>query len=466
MVRRERPDGRAQRAPDRRPRTEAAPHELLRLQRTAGNAAVTRMLQRKIGFELEAGEWKSAWLDQALTEEIESDGYVSDTVKTKPPPARKAFYEKGIVRGTADELPGTRRDVEFVIKEQDESQLETIGTAFDDVHKAYGAMTDQLAADVWIWPEKRLGWSPPDTETWLLDKDDAGETVVQLQATTGIPLDQLSAMIAHLDKDSKQTDDDPRKETSIHPGAHGGLVDAQSVADAAVEKLVRNVPTDSPFKDTGKLTGFVMLMAQMILGGDPGDAVKPAFSYPKAIATILPRTDFVAMLGTLDPLQKDALAQPMGEGGVSRLVYLVQAICKYGDVGDIDKPVLGWSAWKQIDLGMIVPDLTRRAWAEGIVQGADRLSQTGYLTWLQQRSLLGAVEGAESRKKEAGQLDSLGSYHEKMDTGEKDEKLPLVEFRALANGLSLDMTVPEAKAVGLRLAAHVAKLTQRGVKWL
>ena len=47
-----------------------------------------------------------------------------------------------------------------------------------------------------------------------------------------------------------------------------------------------------------------------------------------------------------------------------------------------------------------------------------------------------------------------------------NEDLPLVEFRALVDqAQSLEMTVAEAKAVGLRLAAYVAKLTARQVTW-
>ena len=54
--------------PAKRPQAEPDPpapravEAVLRLQRSAGNAAVGRMLQRKIGFELEAGHWRTAFL--------------------------------------------------------------------------------------------------------------------------------------------------------------------------------------------------------------------------------------------------------------------------------------------------------------------------------------------------------------------------------------------------------------------
>jgi hypothetical protein len=48
-----------------------------------------------------------------------------------------------------------------------------------------------------------------------------------------------------------------------------------------------------------------------------------------------------------------------------------------------------------------------------------------------------------------------------MDKGAKED-LPLVEFRALANQANgMVMTLPEAKAVGVRLAAYVDKLVKR-----
>jgi hypothetical protein len=66
--------------------------ELLRLQRAAGNAAVARRtLQRKIGFELEPGKWKSAWLDRDPQGDEEATGAVPRGVATQPPTARKAL---------------------------------------------------------------------------------------------------------------------------------------------------------------------------------------------------------------------------------------------------------------------------------------------------------------------------------------------------------------------------------------
>src|SRR6478672_6756087 len=99
------------RVPDRAPAPQPVPeHPLLRLQRTAGNAAVARMLtgarrrslQRKIGFELEAGDWWTALLDRPLAQMEQDSGTVSLNAKTRPPDARKAFYEKGNIKGTAD----------------------------------------------------------------------------------------------------------------------------------------------------------------------------------------------------------------------------------------------------------------------------------------------------------------------------------------------------------------------------
>jgi hypothetical protein len=472
MVARDRYPEPAPRALRRRPGEPPVAHELLRLQRAAGNAAVARLvarrtLQRKIGFELEAGKWKSAWLDRDPQGDEEATGAVPHGVATQPPTARKAFFEEGVVRGTADELPGTDRDVEFVITEQDESQPGPIGDAFDKVEQAYDTMASRLSPQHWIWPEKRLGWKPPFDKRWLLDKADNSKTKVQLQATAGIPLDQLAPMFAHLDSQASQATDDPRQEASIHPDVHDNLAFAQAVADAAIEDLQQNHPSEKAFADAAKLRGLLALMAQMIDGGDPRGSTGAVFSYPKAIAAILPRTDFAALFGTLDPLQRQALAVTDSGQTFPRFVELIGTLCYQAGVGDIGKPLLGWSQWGQIPLGQIVPDLTRQTWAEGILAGQDRLSQTGYLAWLDARNQQGTVSSTDyaNRTTESGQLDSLGSYHGKMDK-QGNEDLPLVEFRALVDqAQSLEMTVAEAKAVGLRLAAYVAKLTARQVTW-
>jgi hypothetical protein len=104
------------------------------------------------------------------------------------------------------------------------------------------------------------------------------------------------------------------------------------------------------------------------------------------MAHLLPRTDFAAMFGRLpDPLQEALKAPDVIDTGRPAFVSLMAELCAQGLAGGIDKPVLGWSKWRQIDPGMIVPDLTREEWAKGIVANQDRLSQTGYLAWLESR---------------------------------------------------------------------------------
>jgi hypothetical protein len=445
-------------------------HTLLALQRSAGNAAVARLLagrrtlQRKIGFELEAGEWRSALLDRPLAMMEQQSGEVSKQARTTPPEARKAFYEKGNIKGTADELPGTDRDVEFVIKEQDESQADAIGADFDLVGAAFGEMHGKLPAKAWMWPEKRLGWSPPDPGVWLLDNPTRDRTV-QMQATAGIRLDKIADLMEGLDPDATGPSnplDDPRRQTGTHPGAGASLGRSYAIGFAAVEEFANQRSGVPALKQNlVGLIGLIALMAQMIDGGDapPPDQQQAAYAYPKAMAHLLPRTDFAHLMGRLpDDLQIMLKAADPIDTAQPALVSLIQEACDQAGLGDIDKPVLGWSKWKQIEEGMIVPDLTRRAWAEGMVAGQDRLSQSGYLAWLESRKDTLDTGTYEKRKKESKQLDSLGAWKDKMDT-RGTERLPLVEFRALVlDTLKRDMTIPEAKAVGLRLAAYIDRL--------
>jgi hypothetical protein len=95
------------RAAPRAPTQPVPERVVLSLQRTAGNAAVARMLtgarrrslQRKIGFELEAGDWWSALLDRPPEQSEQETGAVPKTAQTKPPDARKAFYGHPRVEG-------------------------------------------------------------------------------------------------------------------------------------------------------------------------------------------------------------------------------------------------------------------------------------------------------------------------------------------------------------------------------
>jgi hypothetical protein len=446
------PGDRARRRPPPLPE-----HRLLALQRGAGNAAVTRMLQRKIGFELEAGDWRSAALAGEPTEEHRQKKAIpKQGAQTKPPDARDKFYEVDRIRGTADELPTGKRDVEFVILEREESDATGIDAAFDTVEQLYGKLTDD-----WVWPEARFGWSPPTRHTWLLDKPDKSPTQVQLQATAGIPLDQLADTAGRMEAEPARTQ--TAQATGIHPmAAEVVIAPAHEVAAAALQEFETQ---HGALNQTGALVGMLTLMAQFLVGGtpDPGEEHIAAYSYPKALAAILPRTDFATLFATLPKELQKTLKQRDQSTNLAGFTELIQLLSEYTPKPGLDEPVLGFRAWKQIPDKAIVPDLTRRAWADGILEGQDRLSQSGYLKWLDERKdqqQIGLTEYGQ-RKTEAKQLDSIGGYGAKMDKGAKED-LPLVEFRALANQANgMVMTLPEAKAVGVRLAAYVDKLVKR-----
>jgi hypothetical protein len=437
-------------------------HPLLALQRGAGNAAVTRMLQRKIGFELEAGEWSSAALaGEPTPEHRRKKAIPKQGSQTKPPDARDKFYEVDGVRGTADELPGGFRDVEFVIAEREESDAGGIAAGFDTVERLYGELTDATSADDWVWPEARFGWTPPTKHTWLLDKPDKSPTHVQLQATAGIPLDQLAGTASRL------VDEPERSETlaatGLHPAAADIVISTAQLVAAEALNIFETV--NGAVDGAGALVGMLTLMAQFVLGGTPehGEEDEAAFAYPKAIAAILPRTDFATLFATLPPETQKTLKQRDQPTEPTKFAELVFLMSRRTPKPGLDQPVLGFRAWKQISDAAIVPDLTRGAWADGIVAGQDRLSQSGYLQWLEQRKTQQQVTETDyaARKTEAKQLDSIGGYGDRMDKGAKGD-LPLVEFRALVNQAeSMSMTVPEAKAVGVRLAAYVDELVKR-----
>lgn len=179
------------------------------------------------------------------------------------------------------------------------------------------------------------------------------------------------------------------------------------------------------------------------------------------MAHLLPRTDFVHLFGQLPVALQMTLKDPdVHDQSRPAFVSLIAELCQKGNLGGTDKPVLGWSLWKQLQPGMIAPDLTRELWAEGIVAGQDRLSQASYLEWLEARKDTLEPQVYTQRKEQSKQLDSLGAWKDKMDK-RGTAKLPLVEFRALVAGnLEREMTVPQAKQVGVRLAGYIEQLLQ------
>jgi hypothetical protein len=471
-MQREHVDPRRRRAPERVGPPAPEPAALLRLQQGAGNAAVARLLaarpkspqslQRMIGFELESGAWRSALLARPFQGDEETTGDVDLAAENEwnPPDARKAFYEAGNIRGTADELPGRARDVEFVIKAQDESNEGAIAADFDRVGKAFGDMTGALTEPHWMWPKRKLGWNPPDEGRWLLNNR-TGDPTVQLQATAGVRLEDIAEMMKGLRPDETAPTDearDPKKQTSIATGAAEDLGDAWAVANAAVDDFVFFQASDEDWQEVDALRGLAGLMARMIIGGHPytTDAATPTYSYPKAIAHLLPRTDFAHLFGRLPKPQQDTLQAPdPRKPERMNFVTLVMLVCDAASAGDVDLPVLGWKKWAQLDEGQIAPDLTRRAWAEGILAGEDRLSQSGYLAWLDSRKATLTEQEYTDRKRQSKQLDSLGAWKDRMDDLH-GEKLPLVEFRALVlDSQETAMNVDQAKTVGLKLAKYV-----------
>ena len=117
--------------------------------------------------------------------------------------------------------------------------------------------------------------------------------------------------------------------------------------------------------------------------------------------------------------------------------------------------MLGFTAWGQIEDGAIVPDLTRRAWADGILAGQDRLTQTGYLDWLESRkSQIGATEYGQ-RKTETKQLDSIGGYNAKMERARERSSCRWSSSARSSTTSTSYMTVPQAKDVGTKLANYV-----------
>jgi hypothetical protein len=165
--------------------------------------------------------------------------------------------------------------------------------------------------------------APPVKHTWLLDKPDASETKIQLQATAGVPLDQLATLF------ERATQTPTLEAAGIHPQAgEYVLVPAQKAADAALGEFVKTYSAAPGLTDVAALRGMLGLAAQLIVGGTPkpGEEDHDDYSYPKAIAAVLPRTDFAALFKTLPGPLQQALAEHDTQRGYSRFTALIEML--------------------------------------------------------------------------------------------------------------------------------------------
>ncbi|QUF05155.1 hypothetical protein KCV87_03285 [Actinosynnema pretiosum subsp. pretiosum] len=487
-----------------------APEGLLALQRQIGNAAVSRLVesgepvvQRKVGFEFEDSQWRP-WRRVRRNEGILSNARNQlGGVDQVHPAERKAVLHRG--RGyelEADDTPGPNHsNIEFVTKPFEEdatgvaelqdtiADMTTVLTRLDGFvgrpGPGQGAPPFPLGkadkANYVRDPEHRLSGSGGLAARNLLLSGGVKDGAFKMQATSGVPLANLPAVMERLGKDvpgetaRQSADRAPERRLVVQdPAAPNEPMEVQGSAPTLARRVVTALQQDAALGprltgDTTKLTGFLAsVLLTLKLLRRPGGRTAPV----KYRLTLLPRNSYAHMFADLPGEQANALREHAG-----LLVDAVVAVSNARPMirGDWDANLTAGSALiaptpgplaRQAD-GQVAHDPpTRRnealarvgigTWLVGVTNGTDLLTPAVLQRWLN-----GQVD-ADVREDAAGAMESFGTAQE-LDGRADGTTLALFEHRGIApDGAGADLTLARAGANAVDILRFFARLRAEG----
>jgi hypothetical protein len=445
----ERREERTRQAPPPVPSRVAA---VLALQRAGGNRAVTRMLQRKVGFEFEADMWWSWKRTQPYSdlERIQPPGTRRIPAAKYEPLKKKDPIHDGVgYTLEADESKNTdgqgrqRADVEFVTEPFEETPegLQALAATLKSIERTAGAMTgmrgaNDLSGDFnWYEDLTAAGLQP---RPGVLISGGDRPMRIKMQTTFGVRLDRVMELMAALG--SAQPGESGRKGRARregrelmkrHPiagamGQEGGGMQMMGLAAAeanrAVDAFVTRHRQPGPqyesiaagMRNTDALKGLVS-MATLYL--KMGDQYAAGASYPKAIAALMARTDFAALFMMLPQDQRILFRKDD-----SRL--WLELMQDASGLAQLDQPVLRGAEWIQ--------QLTRELWLSHIPLGIDLLTAQGYQMLAAGMRGQGQIDDDELGEMvdDSEMLESMGSMGAKTE-GAGETKAAIFELRAI-----------------------------------
>ncbi|NUT54613.1 MAG: hypothetical protein HOQ03_01340 [Thermoleophilia bacterium] len=266
---------------------EQPPDALLRLQRGAGNAAVTRMIQRMVGLEYQTSVKLSS--SEGLTEGAtlaSADGW----------------------HVVADEVKGNTGELEFVT-DPFESSDELEAAAAGAQQAALAIEVDSVSTFRDTSPLSDIVPGAPDEVEY---EHSADEVSAAPQATWDVPLARITELMKMMDEPllGRQYGGAPEDERTWSL-AGGEPDDAEALANCA--DLVEDwfdTNVDEPQRYQ-RLMGLSALALSYIVSGASQKATQP---YAKLIAPLLSRTSFSSMWQQLSKLEKE-LFDPGNAGG-------------------------------------------------------------------------------------------------------------------------------------------------------
>ncbi|BDD06152.1 hypothetical protein [Aureibacter tunicatorum] len=402
------------------------------LQRQADHEAVfgrKGIVQRAVGFEIENGKyrifkdrevmrdytsglWEGVYLDESEVHYVpfrkgevllEGDGFTMQVDISHP--AKIPYME--IV---TDPFPETTHGYESLTKTMSilENMMEYI--------RKYGFCRTYLSS------LKRFGSVPEQWEEVVIWS--RGYPAGSFQMTAGIKLSQVSQLMEDLgfQQESETPEMTERKKNgrdSLMKPSEGFEDDLltkyrRQLMLKEVAEVVEGMKNEYPVLENNDLCGLIKLIGHYLIS-----AHGVVYSYPKNFSSLLLRTDFAAMFESLPSLLKRYLRNH------NQIIWMtvVDEMNRRLGLDGIHTRLFRYGVYRGMPLSHrnILGSLSKRDWLENIPQGRDLLTSEHF-----------------SNRQRAYELESLGSYGDKMDMvgEEQNKKAPIIEFRNLRDTMS------------------------------
>ena len=448
---------------------------LLRLQATAGNAAVTRLLvpvQRNVGFEFECPGWYVEQLTQPLNSQQEGGtAFVpvaqlsTDGLKKGSVIATGRDFELQVDEGSGVPPAGSKQDyhLEFVTTgagfpetSDGRAQLKRSMSSLDDM--ATGVVEGMKASAV-----SRGGLPPagfrvmPSARLKGHVLDDAiihagGTLAAEPQVTAGVRLDQIGPMLESLEKRRPSESDQEwgrrdELKASLFGKSAGGEQALLAASPGEVRNAVGRLRTRVGRNDIGSqdLVGMVSIIRSYLKKGEAKIG-----AYPKTLAPLLARTDFGSMFKMLPEPDLtyfrtwpqyfvDLALDAAGLAAGAALPVFAGGI----DIWGIPQQQGAW-------ISQHLQVVTRQAWLTGMVSGTDLLTKANFPGWwgdyLESMGSLGSAADTVGKKRRKGSTETKGA---------------VIEFRRLRGGQRYDTWAASA----LQIFDYFAALNDKQRPW-
>jgi hypothetical protein len=437
----------------------ARPNALATLHRQIGNRAVAETLQRAVGFEFEDARWhpwRRGWFGRVY------------------PAARQRVLHRGTgFELQADDTPGPRlSNLEFVTTPFDESRtgLRALRTTMREIQGLIANSLDPFVGQAGpanantdppyrydqarFVPPVAMGFtgSPELPRDRILLSGGRAGGYFKVQATAGIPLDKLANVMEYLGTNPRgetpaQTLERAPARTALYAAAPPRFLQVLGNARALAVDVLQAMGADMNYllahrtvfaAQPAALVGFVAsVMATMKL------LQLPLAGVVKYRVALMPRTSYAAMLASLAPQQRGAIAADPGRfaahlvavSNLNPLLSRTQGIDP--DTGlTVNDPFIRPSAYDNPPPHAVFAGISIADWIAGMTMGRDYLTPADMDAELRRQGV-----GRRRRGEARELLESFGTIGGMHQVGARS--LAVFEQRAITPQGRNDLTFAE-----------------------